>query len=124
MEPIDAISTLSPTLGSEPASAQALTAAARNAKSGETQKLQDAAKKFEGLCIRQILKQMKAASASLESDSEDPAADQVKGMYWDFWADAISQRGGFGFWKQIYQQLNADAAASGAPAAPRLDERM
>lgn len=72
----------------------------------EPDQLEKIAKDFEGLFVHQILKQMKDTVAELEpEDEEDSSGEQIKSMYWTFMADAITKQGGFGFWKQIYQQM-------------------
>jgi Rod binding domain-containing protein len=43
-------------------------------------------------------------------------------MYWDFWADALTQRGGFGLWKSLYRQLS-DLAGTKSESA-LLDEQL
>ena len=92
--------------------------------------LEDAARRFEGLFVHQILKQMKEATAELEpeSDEEDTlgesSGEHIKSMFWTFMADVVTEQGGFGLWEKIYKQLasQADAAQTGKPM--KLDEQI
>ena len=102
--------------------AQAVETLPQAGQTTDPEKLQEVAKKFEGLFLNEILKQMKEASAPLEDESEDCSAEHIKGMYWTFLADAVSERGGFGFWKQIHKQLSELTAPSAKP--PVLNEAM
>jgi len=125
MEPISPVSSLPHDLLLRKDPANALRLLGEGGESQTPQKLEEVAKQFEGIFLRQILKEMRSASASLEEDSEDVAADQVQSMIWDFWAQAMTERGGLGLWKLIYQQF-ADRVADrpAAEAAPALDEQI
>jgi Rod binding domain-containing protein len=92
---------------------------------GETpQKLEEVARQFEGIFLHQILKQMQSATASLEDESEDPAGEQIKSMYWDFWAETLTQRGGVGLWKSLYRQLSRMVRDEDAAGNPQLNEQI
>jgi Rod binding domain-containing protein len=70
------------------------------------------AQDFESIFIHQLLETMKATIP--DEESEDVAAGQVKSMYWSFMADAISDQGGLGLWKDIYKSMPKDTDASNA----------
>lgn len=91
---------------------------------GDPEKVRDVARQFEGILLQQVLKQMKEASAPLEDESEDSSSEQIKSMYWSFWADAITERGGLGMWKQIYKQLADVTGQTPGAAAGQLDESV
>jgi Rod binding domain-containing protein len=69
------------------------------------------ARDFESIFIRQIIDRMKETIP--ESDLADSSSEQIQSMYWSFLGDAIADKGGFGLWKQIYEQMpkNSQAAA-------------
>ena len=92
------------------------------------------ARDFESIFIHQIIDKMKETIP--ESDLADSSSQQIQSMYWSFLGDAIADKGGFGLWKQIYEQMpkssqaaaelgaTVDAAKSQyqAGAIKRLDE--
>ena len=92
------------------------------------------ARDFESIFIRQIIDKMKETIP--ESDLADSSSEQIQSMYWSFLGDAIAEKGGFGLWKQIYEQMpkssqaaaelggTVDAAKSqqAAGAVKKLDE--
>jgi Rod binding domain-containing protein len=67
--------------------------------------LKAAAKNFEGIFIKQIIKQMQETIENASFDPDDNANQQVHGMYCTFLGDMLSQRGGFGLWENIYEQM-------------------
>ena len=69
----------------------------------EDERRKEVARNFEGIFIHQLLDQMKETIP--ESDLEDSSSKQVKSMYWSFLADAVADRGGFGLWEKIYEQM-------------------
>lgn len=69
------------------------------------EELKAAAKKFEGVFVRQILKQMQETIENASFDPEDSSNQQIHGMYCNFLGDMISQQGGFGLWEKIYEQM-------------------
>ena len=92
------------------------------------------ARDFESIFIHQIIDKMKETIP--ESDLADNSSKQIQSMYWSFLADAIAEKGGFGLWKQIYEQMpkssqaaaqlgqiaGAARAQQSAPAVKKLDE--
>lgn len=67
--------------------------------------LKDAAKSFEAVFVKQILKQMQETIENASFDPEDTSNQQVHGMYCTFLSDMIAQKGGFGLWEKIYDQM-------------------
>ena len=81
-------------------------------RQGEQIDLEDAerkkvAKDFESIFIHQIMKEMK--NTIPESDLEDSSSKEIKNMYWSFMAQAVAERGGFGLWEHIYEQMPRSA---------------
>jgi len=67
------------------------------------------ARDFESIFIHQIIDKMKDTIP--ESDLSDSSSQQIKSMYWSFLGDAIADKGGFGLWKQIYEQMPKNSQA-------------
>lgn len=61
------------------------------------------AKDFESIFVHQILNSMK--STIPESDFADASSHQIQSMYWSFLSEALSNEGGFGLWKDIYNSM-------------------
>jgi Rod binding domain-containing protein len=95
-------------------------------QSENPERLKEAAKKFEGLFIHEILKQMKESIEAMrgepesETDTEDSSGEHLRSMYWTFWADTLTKEGGFGLWESIYKQLSAQ---TGPAASAEMDEQ-
>jgi Rod binding domain-containing protein len=68
------------------------------------------ARDFEAIFIHQIIDRMKETIP--ESDLADNSSKQIQSMYWSFLADAIAEKGGFGLWKQIYEQMPKSSQAA------------
>jgi Rod binding domain-containing protein len=80
-----------------------------NGAAAGAEQLKTVAKGFESIFINQILKQMQETIKNASFDPDDSSNEQVHGLYCTFLADSVSQNGGFGLWKKIYEQM-ADAA--------------
>jgi Rod binding domain-containing protein len=65
---------------------------------------QELAKDFESLLLTRLLNEVKA-SVNASSFDEDAGSDQIHGMFWSFLAEDVSEKGGFGLWQEIYQNL-------------------
>jgi len=61
------------------------------------------ARDFESVFIHEILKSMEETIP--DSDTADQSSKQVKSMYWSHMAQAIADKGGLGFWKDIYEAM-------------------
>ncbi len=68
------------------------------------------ARDFESIFIHQIIDKMKETIP--ESDLADSSSEQIQSMYWSFLGDAIAEKGGFGLWKQIYEQMPKSSQAA------------
>ena len=90
--------------------------------------LKTAAKKFEAVFVRQILKQMQETIENTSFDPEDSANQQVHGMYCTYLGDMIAQQGGFGLWEKIYEQMvrmsPAQSQSDQQQVTSPLDEEM
>ena len=70
----------------------------------EDKKIQ-AAKDFESILVNNLLDQMKNTIGSWGFE-RDSVSSQVDGIFWLHLARDISNKGGFGLWKDIYKTMN------------------
>lgn len=77
----------------------------------EDEKLKKVARDFEAIFVNQILDKMKDTIP--EDEEEESSTGQIKGLYWNFMADAVAERGGFGLWRSIYEQMGGGEMKSG-----------
>jgi Rod binding domain-containing protein len=78
----------------------------------DSSKLEDVAKKFEGMLLHEMFKQVQQSIDTLNEGDEDEDSncrEQYQSLYWSQMADAISEQGGMGFWKTIYSQIRQQA---------------
>ncbi len=80
------------------------------------------AKDFESVLLSKVLDEMKNTIGDWNSEEEDGAAEQVKGIFWMYLGNDISNNGGFGLWKDIYKSLN-DLGHADTKAVP-LDKKI
>lgn len=98
-------------------------------RSADPQRLEDAAKRFEGLFVQQILKQMKETAEQLEPEDDEDAADKasgehIKSMFWTFLGDVVTEQGGFGLWEKIYDQMASQTESGKTVNLMKVDERI
>jgi len=67
-------------------------------------KKQELAKDFESILLTRLFDEVKN-SISASSFDEDSGSDQVHGMFWSFLAEDVADKGGFGLWRDLYQQF-------------------
>lgn len=95
-------------------------AAAGNAKiavrkNQDANQLEELSKKFEGLLLHQIFKQAQQTTDQIHGDeedeesSQDAGSEQYQSLYWTQMADVVSEQGGIGLWKTMYNQLQQQA---------------
>jgi Rod binding domain-containing protein len=63
------------------------------------------ARNFEGVLIGKVMEEMKN-SVPESGLLEDETSNQMQGLFWMYLAQDVSDKGGFGLWKQIYEQIN------------------
>jgi Rod binding domain-containing protein len=68
--------------------------------------LEEVARDFEGVLIRQIIDKMKDTIPEDEEEG-DASTAQIKGIFWSFLGDEIAENGGFGLWKDIYESMSS-----------------
>lgn len=98
-------------------------------RSADPRRLEDAAKRFEGLLMHQLLKQMKETAEQLEPEEDEESGDKssgehIKSMFWTFLGDAVTQQGGVGLWEKIYDQMASQAGSGKIANLVELDERI
>jgi len=98
------------------------------AKTDKQREAEDVAKKFEGIFIHQIFKQIKETTFSEPAEDaeeeQDSTGEGVEDMYWSFMADAVAKEGGLGLWKQVYRQLLSREGQGDLPGQEGLDSRV
>ena len=83
--------------------------------------LMQVAKGFESILLGQLMGEMKSTIPA--SGMFDTAASrQVNDLFWFFLAQGVSDQGGMGLWKGIYEQMSDSAtdAAAGATLEQQL----
>lgn len=75
---------------------------------GREQQKKQIAKDFESVLLTKLFDQVKESigHVSLDDEEEDGAAEQVHGLFWYYLAQDVADKGGFGMWKDIYQNFN------------------
>jgi Rod binding domain-containing protein len=124
---IDSVNPLSQLAGSAAMQAGSIddllkttTASAVNASD---QKKEQIAKQFESVFIGKLFDQIRESVGSLSLDEEEEGiSDQVQGLFWMYLAQDVGEKGGFGMWKDIYQQLRE--MDGGAPAGGQISEEL
>ena len=76
----------------------------------DQEKLIDVAKKFEGILLHEMFKQVKEGLEAMkdqndEDESSDSCDEQYQSLYWSQLADAVSEKGGIGLYKSFYTQM-------------------
>lgn len=91
-----------------------LPGAPKAAKGMSDAQIDKTAKDFESVLIQNLMENMRATvdeSGLLENDA---GGQQVQSIFWSYLSQDVSQKGGLGLWKQISQQMKAQAAAEKA----------
>jgi len=78
-------------------------AAASSAQNDEKEK--KIGKDFESVLLTKLFEQVQSSIEDSGFDDEDSGAQQVRGMFWLYLAQDVADKGGFGLWKDIYQQI-------------------
>ena len=84
-------------------------------------KKQQLAKDFESVLLTRLFSEVKDSIGSCGFD-EDPASDQIHGMFWSYLAQDVAGKGGFGLWQDLYQHFKD---LEGAPeAGEQIDKEL
>lgn len=83
---------------------------------------QQIGKDFESVLLSKVFEQVQASIQDSGFDEEDGGAQQVRGLFWYYLAQDVSEKGGFGLWKDVYQQIKQMEDA-GDPAGS-VDEEL
>jgi len=115
MPGIDGISSLLPKAAAEAAGAIAESADIRN-RLLRTRQAKEVAKGFEAVLLQKVLEGMERTipKSGLFNDS---TGEQIRGMFWQFMADEMADKGGVGLWKQIYEDIKRQTGELEPPAA-------
>ena len=74
------------------------------------QKTEKFCKDFEAVFITRLLDEMKETIGDWGGE-QDGAAKQTQGLFWMYLAQDMGDKGGFGLWKQMYNQLAGGESA-------------
>ncbi len=85
----------------------------QNVVDATDEKKKQLAKDFESVLLTRLFNEVKETIGASGFD-EDPAADQIHGMFWSFLARDVGNKGGFGLWQDLYQHFQ-DMEGSPAP---------
>ena len=85
----------------------------QTAVDGTDEKKKQLAKDFESVLLTRLFSEVKESIGSCGFD-EDPASDQIHGMFWSYLAQDVGNKGGFGLWQDLYQHFK-DMDGSSAP---------
>ncbi len=77
------------------------------------EKKKQLAKDFESVLLTRLFSEVKESIGSCGFD-EDPASDQIHGMFWSYLAQDVAGKGGFGLWQDLYQHFR-DMEGDSAP---------
>jgi Rod binding domain-containing protein len=79
----------------------------------------DVARKFEGMLLHEMFKQVHEGLEAMKEEDQDEDSDtcgeQYQSLYWSQLADVVSQQGGIGFWKTIYAQVQDQVSKNQQP---------
>ena len=85
---------------------------------GEAVRMKDApaekaAKDFEAVLLHKIMESMSRTIP--ESGLFDSGASrQIEGLFWHYLAQEVSDQGGIGLWKELYNKMQTSEALTGA----------
>lgn len=77
---------------------------------------------FESVLLTKLFEQVQNSIGETGFDEEDSGSQQVRGMFWLYLAQDVADKGGFGFWKDVYQQIKQ--MQGGADPAGCIDEEL
>ena len=63
------------------------------------------AKAFESILLVRLMEQMKNSVGKWGME-EDPAGEQIQGIFWMHLAEEMGAQGGIGLWENIYEYMN------------------
>jgi Rod binding domain-containing protein len=90
-------------------------------KSTDDKKIEKVAKDFESVLLTKVLDEMKNTVGNGLGE-EEAGSEQVKGMFWLYLAQDMSDKGGLGLWKDL-SRFFKDTQKPEAPAQS-LDEKL
>jgi len=81
------------------------------APNADDKKKIEVAKDFEAIFIRQLFSQMKNTIGE-SGFLQDGSSKQIQDMFWSFLGDEVSEQGGLGMWKNIYESIDIENGKS------------
>jgi Rod binding domain-containing protein len=80
------------------------------------------AKDFESVFLHELLKKMEDTIP--DSGMGGEMTKQTKGMYWFYMAQDIADKGGFGLWKDIYENMPGTVSKQLDQSAHQIQEKI
>jgi len=74
------------------------------------------AKDFESVFLSKVFDQVKESIGNWGLE-EDGASQQIQGLFWNYLAQDVADKGGFGLWRDIYQHFKEMEGADGGGAS-------
>jgi Rod binding domain-containing protein len=96
----------------------------------DDRKLRQLSKDFESVLVTKLVDTMRETVEQWQGEQEDVAAGQVKGMFWYYLSQDVSDKGGFGLWKDLYrffadmQKANTVQQSPDGSTMPTIDEGL
>lgn len=93
-------------------------------------KLKQLSKDFESVLMTKLVDSMKDTVEQWQGEEEDAAGGQVKGLFWYYLAQDVSDKGGIGLWKDLYrfftdmQKKNTAAQSLDGSTMPTINEGL
>ncbi|MEN6424077.1 MAG: hypothetical protein ABFE13_01845 [Phycisphaerales bacterium] len=77
---------------------------------------------FESVLLTKVFETVEASIEDSGFDDGDAGAKQVRGLFWFYLAQDFADKGGFGLWKDIYQQIKQTQGADDPTGS--MDEEL
>ena len=87
----------------------------------EDERRKKVAKDFEAVFLKELLKKMEDTIP--DSGMEGETTKQIKSMYWSYMAQDIADKGGFGLWKNIYENMPGSGSKQPDQSAHQIQEK-
>ena len=112
---------ISKTILTEPVSAPELLKTIQDKSDVSKEKHEQIAKDFESIFVHKLLDKMKDTIIDW-SDEKDGAARQMDGIFWMHLAKEVSDQGGLGLWKQVYEEFAGGIEPAGE--TPTMEQSL
>ena len=91
---------------------------AENPENLSQQRKKELAKEFESVLMEKLMTQMKKTTGCL-SEKDSAADEQIKDLFWSQPGKGLSDQGGLGLWKDVYQFLSETGTSDNAASVDK-----